>query len=222
MPDVKRRYDASRRRAEAESVSEIIVETARTLLLTDGYAGTTIPRIAGICGISAEAVYKRFPGKPAVVRAVVEQALRGAGGIPAQTQSDSLPAFDLASLLNGWARLATEVSPRVAPVLLLLRTAATHDDSLAALASDLDVERRSRMTHNARRLAAAGHLRGVMSVAQAADVLWIYSSPEFYELLVIRSGWPVRRYGEFVAAGLAAQFGVPMPARGAREPKPLR
>jgi hypothetical protein len=55
------------------------------------------------------------------------------------------------------------------------------------------------MTANARRLRAAGHLRRGVTVSRAADVLWTYSSPELYELLVLRRGMPLRRYAEFVA-----------------------
>ena len=63
----------------------------------------------------------------------------------------------------------------------------------------MDRDRGRRMTENARRLQRAGHLRPGISIARAADVLWTYSAPELYELLVLRRGWPLRRYGRFVA-----------------------
>ena len=34
--------------------------------------------------------------------------------------------------------------------------------------------------------------------------MWTYSSPELYELLVIRRGWSPERYGRFVAQALIA------------------
>jgi hypothetical protein len=48
-------------------------------------------------------------------------------------------------------------------------------------------------------LQKAGHLRDGIKVAQAADVLWTYSAPKLYELLVVRRGWTPKRYGRFVA-----------------------
>jgi hypothetical protein len=36
------------------------------------------------------------------------------------------------------------------------------------------------------------------------DVLFAYSSPELYELLVLRQGWPMDDYSRFVADGIAA------------------
>ncbi|MGH3579511.1 MAG: hypothetical protein ACRDU0_18410 [Mycobacterium sp.] len=63
----------------------------------------------------------------------------------------------------------------------------------------MDTDRLRRMTENVRRLRQSGHLRSGVTLSQAADVLWTYSSPELYELLVLRRGWPVKRYGRFVA-----------------------
>ncbi len=45
-----------------------------------------------------------------------------------------------------------------------------------------------------------------LSVAQATDILWTYSSPEVYDLLVIRSGWNLQQYATFISAGLAAHL----------------
>jgi len=58
------------------------------------------------------------------------------------------------------------------------------------------------MTVNARGLASAGHLRPGITVDQAADIMWAYSSPELYELLVLRRRWTAERYGQFIAQAL--------------------
>ena len=64
---------------------------------------------------------------------------------------------------------------------------------------ELDADRHRRMTLNAQRLREHGHLRAGVTLGQAADVLWTYSAPELYELLVIRQRWHLERYGEFTA-----------------------
>ena len=68
----------------------------------------------------------------------------------------------------------------------------------------MDADNLKRMTPNALRLHRAGHLRPELSVARGADILWSYSSPELYELLVLRRGWSAERYGSFVAEGMIA------------------
>lgn len=203
---VKRRYDGAARRARAAQVRETLLDTAREMLLRDGYATATIPELARRCGVSPESVYKRFPGKRALVRAVVTRALEGVGPMAAETRSDALPADDLCSLLRGWGRLAAEVAPRVAPVLLLVHAAAAHDHDLAVLDAELDEQRRARMTDNARRLALAGHLPEGITIPQVADVLWTYSSPQLYRLLVLCSQWDLDEYADFIALGVAAHL----------------
>lgn len=206
MSDVKRRYDGTARRAQAEQVRATLIGAAHGMLLREGYAALTIPKLAQACGVSAESVYKRFAGKPALVRAVVEYALRGSGPVAAETRSDALDADDLQTLLRGWGQLSAEVAPRVAPILLLVQVAAAHDPELAGLARELDDNRRTRMSENARRLAQAGHLPPGMSIARATDILWTYSSPELYELLVKRSGWNLQQYSAFITAGITAHL----------------
>jgi hypothetical protein len=67
------------------------------------------------------------------------------------------------------------------------------------------------MTHNAHNLADAGHLRDGITTEHAAEVLWTYSSPELYELLVINRGWPPRNYGAFIADAMIAALLPPAP-----------
>src|SRR4051794_5357922 len=149
---VKRRYDGSGRRAQAERTRAALIDAARELLLSEGYGATTVARVAAACQVSVESVYKRFGGKPGLVRAVVDNALRGVGPVSAEERSDALPVTDPEALLRGWGRLAAEVVPQVAPVLLLVRAAAAHDPEVATLGAELDEARRARMTANARRL----------------------------------------------------------------------
>lgn len=206
VTEVKRQYDASARRARAERVRQTLVDTASETLLRDGYAATTITNLAQTCGVSAESVYKRFGGKAGLVRAVVTQALQGVGPVAAELRSDTLSAGDLGSLVRGWGRLASEVAPRVAPIVLLIDAAAEHDPEIAELRDEIDDARRLRMTNNARRIADAGHLPDGISIEQAGDILWTYSSPQVYDLLVLRSGWNLDQYANFIADGVTAHL----------------
>lgn len=197
----KRPYDASRRREQARRNRDRIIVAAERLFLRDGYAATTIAAAATDAGVSEDTVYKSFGGKAGLVRAIRVKALEGRGPVPAEQRSDELQTreTDGRRIIEGWGALTTEVMPRVAPILLLVRDAAAVDHEGQALLEELDADRLRRMTGNARRLRKGGHLRAGITLAQAADVLWTYSAPELYELLVLRRGWSRRRYGRFVA-----------------------
>ena len=60
------------------------------------------------------------------------------------------------------------------------------------------------MRQNARMLADRRFLRKGVTVERAAEIMWAYTSPEFYDLLVVGRGWTPDRFGEFVASALAA------------------
>lgn len=196
----KRHYDSSRRREQAERTRTAILDTARREFLEHGYAATTVARIAEEAGTSVETLYKAYGGKAGLVRALWERGLRGRAAIPAPERSDVLSstATDPVAVLKGWGRFTTELAPEGAPIVLLIRAAAATDADMAALLAEVEEQRRRRMRHNARRLKERGWLRAGISLSQATDILWTYSSAELYDLLVLRSGWSPRRYGEFV------------------------
>jgi len=201
-----RRYDSARRRHAAQRRRAAVVEAARRLFLREGFSGTTIAKIAEDAGVSEETVYKAFGNKIALVRAVRDQALAGAGPVHAERRSDRMQASenDPRTIIREWGVLTMEVAPRVAPVLLLVRAAAASDPELAQLQDEMDGARLTRMRHNARTLLNGGHLRTGITLDVATDVLWAYSSPELYELLVVRRGWSVERYGRFIADAMIA------------------
>jgi hypothetical protein len=54
------------------------------------------------------------------------------------------------------------------------------------------------MTENAARFERFG-----VDPARARDVMWVASSPELYELLVVKRGWSIDAYGAFIEQMLA-------------------
>jgi len=201
-----RRYDATRRRAQAERTRAAVLDVAQRLFLAHGYGATTIGLIAREADVSAETIYKAFGNKPGLVRAIHELALAGEGDVPTAVRSDEVRAReeDPRTLIRRWGEFATEVMPRVAPVLLLIRSAAASAPELSALWEELEEQRLRRMTENAQYFVDGGHLREGRTVEEARDVLWAYTSPELYERLVLRQRWPLRRWGEFVSEGIIA------------------
>jgi len=202
----KRRYDTTGRRAGAARSRERIIDAAERRFLQDGYIPTTIAMIASDAGVSADTVYKTFAGKAGLVRAIRTRALAGEGPIPAEQRSDALHTrgLDAHEIIEAWGAFTAEVAPRAAPIMLLLRDAAAADPQVRKFLAELDDDRHGRMTRNAKRLRDAGHLRTGVTLAQAADILWTYSSQELYELLVLRRGWSLKRYGRFVAEAMIA------------------
>src|SRR3954470_3122223 len=204
--NARRAYDSSRRRERARLAHDALLDAALKRFIEQGYSATTIESIASDVDVSAATIYKTYGGKPGIVRVLCERALGGRGPVHAEQRSDSLrvTSADPREVIKGWGMLTAEVAPRVAPILLLLRDAASGDATAAALHAELDSNRLRRMTENARFLVDNRHVRTGIGPAHARDVLWTYSSPELFDLLVRRRRWSLTRYSEFVADAIAA------------------
>ncbi len=202
----RRPYDSRHRHEQANRTRRQILDVAGRRFLADGYAETTIAAIAEVAEVSVETIYKAFGGKSGLVRAIWEGALEGAGTVPAEQRSDAMQVsqLDPRQVIRNWAQLMTEVSPRAAPIVLLIRGAAGSDPRMAELLAEVNQQRLERMERNARTLFDRGDLRPGVTLDQARDVMWTFTAPELFELLVLRRRWSVEQFAGFIADQLIA------------------
>lgn len=201
MSQVKpRRYDTSGRRERAHRNREAVLEAAEIRFLRDGYGRTTVAGIAADAEVSAETVYKTFGGKAGLVKAIYDRGLAGKGPVPTYQRSDQMreKQTDPREIMREWGLLTAEVAALVTPIRLVLRSAAAADHDMAALLEDSDRQRLERMRHHARFLEEHGYLRPDITLAAATDVLWVCSSAEMYELLVMQRLWSLPQFAQFI------------------------
>ena len=202
MSNVKprRRYDSTHRQETARRRRLAILDAAERRFLSHGYASTTIAAIAQEAGVSAELIYKAYGGKGGMVKAIYDRRLAGTGPVPAYQRSDEMreQRTDPKAILHEWGLLTAEVAATLTPIRLLLRSAATTDADMARVLEQTEKERLDRMRHHAEFLAERGYLRPHMGVDEATDVLWVCSSTELYELLVIQRGWSPPMFAQFI------------------------
>ena len=203
-----RRYDSTGRRGRARRAQTHVLKVAEELFLRDGYAATTVAAVAAAAGVSVETIYKTFRGKPGLIRAIQRAGLAGTGPVPAPDRSDEMSGGDLPAeaILRHWATLTKEVMPRVAPIVLLVRAAAASDPEMAVLLTEINEQRLQRMHHNASRLTDHQGLRAGIGTEHVRDVLFAYTAPELYEILVTRQRWSINRYADFIYRGLVAEL----------------
>jgi AcrR family transcriptional regulator len=215
MASVKstRSYNSSGRREQARRTREAVLDTAQRLFLEEGYAATTIASIARGAGVSVETIYKAFGGKAGLVKEIYERGLGGRGSTPAYERSDAMreQESDPWTIMQKWGVLTAEVAAEVTPIRLLIRSAAIAEPAIALLLDEIDQERLERMHHHAKFLKERGYLREGVSLAEATDILWTCSSAELYELLVMKRGWPRRRFAGYVTDFMIATL-LPAPA----------
>lgn len=187
-----------------------MVEAARTLFLTRGYAATTMEAISETAQTPAATLYRLFGSKVGVLSALLDTS--AVGDDQPITLGDRphvralLDEPDPARQLRGFAGLAREVVGRLAPVQRILLGAADADPAAAALLAEHTRQRREGQARIARALAAAGALRSDLTEADAADIIYTLMSPEVYRLLTDDRAWSPEHYERWLAAALTAQL----------------
>jgi AcrR family transcriptional regulator len=189
--DVKprRRYDSTRRQAQAAQTRQDIVAAALDLFVERGYAATTMAAIAQAAGVVVETIYRAFGSKAALLK---EPDPRRVLELHAATQPG--------------------IHARAGPPLRVLMEAAAAHPELAEVWDQVEAQRLDGMRRLAQSLSDRGALRPGLSVEEAGDILWTVNSLAVYDLLVRQRGWAPERYRDWVAATNArALLADPLP-----------
>jgi len=207
MSEVKRSYDASRRREKARARRLAVVLAARELFERDGFRLTTIAAVAEHAGVSAESIYKGFGTKAALAKAVFDVVIAGDDEpVPVAERPAAQLVRDepdvrrrIALYVDGLAQRQA----RSAKVQILIRDGRHVDDSLAPVWATLNEEGLVGMTMLGRHLLDTGQLRDGIGLDEVRDVLWNYLAIDTYERLVLSRGWPLARYSHWLAHAIA-------------------
>ena len=218
MVDVKskRPYDSRSRREQARRNHDLALDVAERQFVERGYGATSIATIAEEAGLSVQTIYKFFGGKSGVVKAIYQRALLGTGTEPAYERSDAIREreTDPRAIMRQWGLLTAEVASVVSPIRLLMRAAALTDPEMGELLRETDEDRLVRMRDHARVLKERGYLRDGVNVRGATDVLWVCSSIEIYDLLVVQRGWSLQRFAGFLSDFMIAVLIPPLEEQG--------
>jgi AcrR family transcriptional regulator len=218
MPEpVKRRYDSSRRQAQAAATRNDILDATQRLFEERGYAATTMETIAAGAGVALKTVYVAFESKSGLLRALWNHLLRGGrDDVPVAEQPwyrDVLDEPDAAAQLRLNARNSRVVKERIGGVLEVIRNAAPIDADTGALWRRINAEFHANQRAIVERMAAHGALRPGLDVDAAADILWTVNHPDVWQLLVDARGWSPERYEQWCADLACAQLLRPHAAR---------
>lgn len=208
MTEVKRRYDASGRRAQARARRHAMVVAAQELFERDGFRSTTIAAVAERAGVSAESVYKAFGTKAALAKAVFDVVIAGDDeDVPVYQRPEQqamLAEPDVRRKIEMFVHYLAQRQARSAKVQFLIRDGRHVDDSLTPVWDKLAEEGLVGMTMLGRHLLETGQLRAGIDLDEVRDVLWNYLAIDTYERLVLARGWSVDRYADWVARAIIA------------------
>jgi len=206
----QRSYDGTGRQARTRLTRAAVVDAAKVLFVARGYPATTIEAISDLSDTPPATVYRLFSSKLGILRALLDISAVGDDEAVAMGDRPRVQALledlDPRHQVLGFAALARDVMSRLAPVHLILVSAAGSDPDAAALLAEHKHQRQKGQGRIAISLARAGALRPRLRERDAADIIHALMSPDVYLLLVSDRGWSPERYEDWLGGTLIAQL----------------
>ncbi len=187
-----RTYNASLRHEKAANTKRQILNAAKALFESTGFANVTIDQIAARAHVSAPSVYGLFKSKRGLLLALMDSAF-------SEEKRQSLVKEVMLSAsperrLELAATLSRQIYDAEKAELSLLRGAFILDPTLKDLEAEREERRYERQKETAELLATEG----------ARDILWALTGRDLYRLLVIERNWSSDRYEAWLAKTLKA------------------
>ena len=206
----KRRYDSSRRRAQAEATRGDILDAARRRFEEHGYAATSMDAIAAEAGVALKTVYVAFGTKSGLLRALWNHLLRdGRDDEPIAEQAwyrELVAEPDPERQLRLAFSRSRAVKLRIAGVLEVIRGAAQVDPEVAGLWARIQPEFHANQRVIVESLDRRGALAAGLDVDGATDILWTLNHPNVWQLLVGERGWTPEQWEVWFAETSRAQL----------------
>jgi len=206
-----RPYRSGKRAEAAARTRQAIREAAMELFLRDGYARTSMKAIAVRAGVSEKTMYLAYDTKAALLRHVIEVAVRedeDPAPLSQREQWRDVVAGPPDEAFARFAALNAALMARTAAIINLGETAAAGDPELAAIR-----DRAHEASHHEVRLLVSALSRAEtlsprVDADEAADVIWAISTDEtLYLRLTQERGWSDARYAKLLQRILDATFG---------------
>ena len=194
---VKREYASAKRTAQAAGTRMAITQAALRLFTSNGYVATTIQAVADEAGVAVQTVYAVFGNKRELLRQVLETAVSGTEASISHQLSVIADEPEPRRRVEIDAAFSVEIAKRVAPIMRVLREAASADPEFATTMAEITAQRRKEMKATAQCLAGAQGLK--IPLEQAIVTLYVLYNPEVFTTLTVDLGWSEKRYERWLA-----------------------
>ena len=203
----KRKYDSTRRQAQADETRRQILTAAHNLFTERGYAGATIEVIAAEAGVASETIYAIFKNKGKILISLVNflSASRVEERVPLLERAGPRAVAqerDQRRQLQLFAQVVANNLEGNASISEIILVAAKTDQDIEKIMQQFIKQRRQHMAVAVHQIAANGPFRENIDEAYATDTVWTLASPEVFLLLTRDLGWSKVKYEQWLAETL--------------------
>ncbi len=206
LKKLKRKYNSTRRQAQARETRKQIIEAAYQLFAAHGYVGATIEAIAQDAGVAPETIFAIFGNKRTILAELIHISV-GGDDLPVSLMQRPGPQTVLqernpVQQMQLFAQDMSGILERVTPVFEIMRMAAKTEPEIAELLKNLLADRLHNISIFVQHLSAHSTLLEGMDDVQAAEIVWTITSPEVFGLLTADRGWSRDRYTQWLGETL--------------------
>ncbi len=199
-----RTYTSDVRAEQSRRTRATVLRAATEMFVEDGWAATTMARVAQRAGVARQTVYLLFDGKLSLLDAAIDEALRGATGSRVGDQAGYLAIGNgsRTERVRAAAAWLDEAHVRSARIQRVLDEAAVTDPAAAVRLAEREENRWQQVRH------AATLVLGTEPEPSVVDAVWLLASRTAWLRLVVERGWPRERWREWFATQLTAAIGA--------------
>jgi TetR/AcrR family transcriptional regulator of autoinduction and epiphytic fitness len=203
---IKRKYNSSRRKAQALETQAQILRAAEELFVDRGYLGTSIESIAQKAGVAPETIYSIFSNKRRILSRLVDVSVVGDGEpIPLLVRSQIREIEfekNQKRQIQMFAKRIQIIMSRVASLFEVMRNAAKTEPEINDMLKKYLDGRFQGMGYFIDCVMANGPLRNGLSKLTAVETTWSLTSAEVYNLFIVDRGWSGDEYENWLAETL--------------------
>jgi AcrR family transcriptional regulator len=203
----RRPYDSQRRTAAAEATRRRVLDAARALFSRSGIDAITVADIAKRSRVAESTVYALFKSKVGILRALLTQAIFGAGYQAAALRLDTTD--DPIALLRLTAGVARTIYENEASEIGLLRGASALSPELRKLEREFEDARYELQRRRVEMLFERSLARPGLTLDAARRILWLYTSRDIYRMLVVEGGWAPDAFERWLAETIVETLARP-------------
>jgi len=199
-----RKYDSTRRQAQAADTRSRVLRAAHKLFSERGYSGTTMQAIADEAGIAFQTVYANFKNKRRVLVTLFNVLSAPPGEestpVPARGRPQALAREpNQRGQLQIFAQVVADNLTDAAPISEIMVDAARTEPDIQRILERLRAARLEHMALVVRQIAAHGPFRDGLDATSVRDIVWTLASPEVFLLLRRDRRWSKDKYEAWLA-----------------------
>lgn len=198
------KYSSSLRAEQAAQTRRRVLSAAAERFAADGFARTTLARLAEAAGVSVETVQAQG-SKRSLLTAAVHQLSFGDADqsfLSAPEARSTIEATTAAEFCRRGAELAARFNAQTFRLWRAFSSAAADDPAVDRELTELSGFIRGQCREIVTALADRGWLRDDVGVDELGDSLWVLVGSENYEKLTARLGWDHPRYVAWLVRSL--------------------